>query len=611
MKTLLIAINAKYIHSCLAIHSLKAYAEAGLNTDTSDIIIETAEYTINQPLDDILSDICDRVSDQDCLIAFSCYIWNIEYVKKLSLLVKHAIPNADIWVGGPEVSYCAESFLLENQSVTGVMTGEGEAVFSSLIQAYLHTACSSAVKIAQNTLTANPDVSNNMPYKHVPGIVFRTPGNQAITNPPAPLLDLDFLVFPYPDQSILDHHILYYESSRGCPFGCIYCLSSIDRRVRFKSLSKVFDELSIFLGQRVPLVKFVDRTFNCDHKRTLAIWQFLKEHDNGVTRFHFEVTANLLNEEELALLATLRPGLVQLEIGVQSANPETLSAIDRTQDIDHLRRVTAQIHQNGNIHQHLDLIAGLPYEDLESFSRSFDIVYDMQPDQLQLGFLKVLQGSKMHRLKGDYELVYRPWPPYEVISTRWISASELLLLKNIEEMVEIYYNSGQFQMTLTYLMHFFSRPWDFFLCFAEWMKENGHIGISHNRLQKYNLLRAFALKASTGVNPDALDSILLYDLYLREKIKTRPEWAPDQNKEKERISSLYHNEEIRTKYFSAFSDEPVRQIRHETHIEIFSIDVAKTAGSGIPISEEQVLLFSYRKKDPLNGSASVKTLSYR
>ena len=625
MKTLLVAINAKYIHSCLAIHSLKAYAEANpgaatdnadtdiSNVDTSDInpVIEAAEYTINQPLDDILSDICDRVSDSDYLIAFSCYIWNIEYIKKLALLVKHAIPWADIWVGGPEVSYCAESFLLENQSVTGVMTGEGESVFTALIQAYLHTVSSAGDKKAKDVSAANPDASGNVPYKHVPGIVFRTDNDQIIMNPPAPLLDLDSLAFPYPDQTLLDHHILYYESSRGCPFGCSYCLSSIDRRVRFKSLPKVYQELTYFLDQRVPLVKFVDRTFNCDHKRTLAIWQFLKEHDNGVTRFHFEVTANLLNEEELALLATLRPGLVQLEIGVQSANPETLSAIDRTQDIDHLRRVTAQIHKSGNIHQHLDLIAGLPYEDLESFSRSFDIVYDMQPDQLQLGFLKVLQGSKMHRLKDDYKLVYRPWPPYEVISTRWISASELLLLKNIEEMVETYYNSGQFQMTLTYLMHFFSRPWNFFLHFATWMKENGHIGISHNRLQKYNLLRDYALKASTGIDPNALDSILLYDLYLREKIKTRPQWAPDQNAEKERISSLYHNEEIRTNYFSAFSDEPVRQIRHETHIEIFPIDVAKTACSGISIFEEQVLLFSYRKKDPLNGSASVKTLSYR
>lgn len=596
MKTLLIAINAKYIHSCLAIHSLKAYAEASLNTDTSDIIIETAEYTINQPLDDILSDICDRVSDSDCLIAFSCYIWNIEYVKKLSLLIKHAIPNAGIWVGGPEVSYCAESFLLENESITGVMTGEGEAVFTALITG----------------------LSHNASLESIPGIVFRTDSNHIITNPPAPLLDLDSLVFPYPKQSILEHHILYYESSRGCPFGCSYCLSSIDRRVRFKSLSKVFDELSIFLDQRVPLVKFVDRTFNCDHKRTLAVWQFLKEHDNGVTRFHFEVTANLLNEKELSLLSTLRPGLVQLEIGVQSANPDTLSAIDRTQDIDHLRRVTAQIQKGGNIHQHLDLIAGLPYEDLESFSRSFDIVYDMQPDQLQLGFLKVLQGSKMHRLKDEYELVYRPWPPYEVISTRWISVSELLLLKSIEETVETYYNSGQFQMTLTYLMHFFSRPWDFFWRFTEWLKENGHIGISHNRLQKYNLLREFATEVavsanltSAGIDLHALDSILLYDLYLREKIKTRPQWAPDQNAEKKRISSLYHNEEIRIQYFSEFPDEPVRQIRHETHIEIFPIDVIKTATDGTTAPGKQVLLFSYREKDPLNGSASVKTLSYQ
>ena len=598
MKILLIALNAKYIHSCLAIHSLKAYAHTNLVAITDEIEIETAEYTINQPIDDILGDICDRVTDTDCLIAFSCYIWNIEYIKKTALLIRYTIPNAKIWVGGPEVSYCAESFLLENQSVTGVMTGEGEAVFTALVQACL----------------------NNESLQQVPGIVYRSDDDAIITNPPAKLLDLDTLIFPYPDQTLLEHHILYYESSRGCPFGCSYCLSSIDRRVRFKSLPKVYQELTYFLNQHVPLVKFVDRTFNCDHKRTLAIWQFLKDHDNGVTRFHFEVTAELLNDEELALLATLRPGLVQLEIGVQSANQDTLSAIDRKQDVAHLARITEQIHKGENIHQHLDLIAGLPYENLESFSRSFDIVYRMQPDQLQLGFLKVLQGSKMHRLRDEYCLIYRPWPPYEVISTKWISADELLLLKTIEEVVETYYNSGQFQTTLTYLMHFFSRPWDFFLRLATWMKENGYLGISHNRLQKYELLRKFACRMpeersdiayhtmdSTFENIDiqALDAILLFDLYLREKIKTRPVWAPDQTIQKIRISSLYANEEIRHKYLSGFKDDTTRQIRHETHIEVFPIDVLNTAETGTMITGEQILLFSYRQKNPLDGAARV------
>ena len=582
MKVLLIALNAKYIHSCLAIHSLKAYALDHIDNTAQDVQLDTLEYTINQPVDDILSDICDHVADTRCLIAFSCYIWNIEYVKKLALLLSHVIPSAKIWVGGPEVSYSAEAFLQENPAVTGVMTGEGEAVFTELIQADL--------------------------LQNIPGIVYRSDDDHIISNPPAALLDLDDLVFPYPDQTLLEHHILYYESSRGCPFGCSYCLSSIDRRVRFKSLPKVYQELTYFLDQHVPLVKFVDRTFNCDHKRTLAIWQFLKDHDNGVTRFHFEVTAELLNDEELALLATLRPGLVQLEIGVQSANQDTLSAIDRKQDVAHLARITEQIHKGKNIHQHLDLIAGLPYEDLESFSRSFDIVYRMQPDQLQLGFLKVLQGSKMHRLRDEYGLIYRPWPPYEVISTKWISADELLLLKTIEDVVETYYNSGQFQTTLTYLMHFFSRPWDFFLRLATWMKENGHLGISHNRLQKYELLRKFADMIPES-DIQALDAILLFDLYLREKIKTRPVWAPDQTSQKKRISSLYANEEIRQKYLSDFTDESIRQIRHETHIEIFPIDVLNTAETGTMITGEQILLFSYRQKNPLDGAADTAVIA--
>ena len=672
MKILLAALNAKYIHSCLAIHSLKAYAQKHLANlpapATDSLLIVTAEYTINQPLDDILQDLCRHQPD---ILAFSCYIWNIDLTKKLAALFHMVAPQVHIWAGGPEVSYDAEDFLSENDYITGVMIGEGEAVFTELIRAYC----------------MNHDSSDFL--SEVPGIAYRSTQDEILTHAaPAPL-DMDTLVFPYSDRSgqehpgsttsgnsgehaseqstsaisgehaskqsatgssekrsselpaagrlqkqASSHSICYYESSRGCPFRCSYCLSSLDKKVRFRSLPLVFEDLNYFLDRRVPLVKFVDRTFNCDHARTLAIWNYLKDHDNQVTRFHFEITADLLNDEEIALLSTLRPGLVQLEIGVQSANEETLAAIDRRQDLARLARITGQIRLAGNIHQHLDLIAGLPYEDLESFSHSFDTVYKMEPSQLQLGFLKLLKGSKMHHMKDDYGIAARSWAPYEVVSTRWLSPQDIFLLKGIEKMVETYYNSGQYQMTLTYLMHFVSRPWDFFSRLAAWMEENGYLQMPHNRLTKYNLLRQFAQTlndhASNQPNlftgepmrsshsqtlsvpdPDALDAILLYDLYLRENVKTRPDWAPDLTSKKSRISAFYADESFRARCLPEIAALPVRQIRHITHIEIFLIDICQTAKTGHTIHKESTLLFRYDKKSPLDASADVQQIRER
>ena len=417
MKVLLTAINAKYIHSNLAVYSLRAYA--GKYAQQTEI----AEYTINQTMDDILSDIYRKKPDILCL---SCYLWNILYVEQLITEIHKVLPKMQIWLGGPEVSYNAVSVMEQYPQVTGVMCGEGEETFLELMEYW-------------NQERESLDT--------IKGIVYRENGT-CRQNPPRPVMDLSKVPFVYDHIEDFQNKIIYYESSRGCPFSCSYCLSSIDKCLRFRNLELVKKELQFFIDHEVPQVKFVDRTFNCKHSHSMAIWTYLKEHDRGKTNFHFEVAADLLNEEEMELIASMRPGLIQLEIGVQSTNPDTIRAIHRTMDFPKLAGIVKRIHSFKNIHQHLDLIAGLPGEDLDSFHKSFDDVFAMEPEQLQLGFLKVLRGTKIHRMAQQYGIICHDKAPYEVLSTPWLPYKDLLLLKGVEEMVELYYNSHQYEKTL-------------------------------------------------------------------------------------------------------------------------------------------------------------------
>ncbi|HIV11553.1 MAG TPA: DUF4080 domain-containing protein, partial [Candidatus Pullilachnospira stercoravium] len=418
MKFLLVAINAKYIHSNPAVYSLRAYAgEYGEQ-------ISLAEYTINQSIDVMLKGIFRRKPEVLCI---SCYIWNISIARELAEEVHRVLPDTKIWLGGPEVSYDAKQVLERNPQITGVMMGEGEETFLELVRHYAVGA---------------PGISE------IRGIAWRGGDGLIRDNGFRGPVDLDTVPFIYQDLSGFENRILYYESSRGCPFSCSYCLSSIDRKLRFRSMELVKRELQFFLDHKVPQVKFVDRTFNCSHQRALEIWRYLTEHDNGVTNFHFEIAADLLNEEELELIASMRPGMIQLEIGVQSTNPEVIREIRRKMDFDRVARVVRRLSENHNVHLHLDLIAGLPLEDFTSFGRSFDQVYALRPQQLQLGFLKVLKGAYMYEMAADYGCVYRKKEPYEVLFTRWISFEEILRLKQTEEMVEVYYNSGQFARTV-------------------------------------------------------------------------------------------------------------------------------------------------------------------
>ncbi len=563
MKTLLIAINAKYIHSNLAVYSLKA--SAGQWKDE----VEIAEYTINHLREDILADIYRRKPD---VAAISCYIWNMEYVQSLLKDLKKVLPEVDIWLGGPEVSYDCEEVLAREPSVRGIMAGEGETTFRELLGWYHGEGSLVEIK----------------------GLVYRDEAGKFCRTGVREYEKLDELPFVYGDMTKFQNRIIYYESSRGCPFSCSYCLSSIDKRVRFRSLPLVKKELAFFLEQKVPQVKFVDRTFNVNHARTKELLRFIKENDNGITNFHFEISADLLDDEEIGLLNSLRPGLVQLEIGVQSTDGQVLTAIHRAVDFDVIVDKVRRIQKGRNVHQHLDLIAGLPYGTLKEFRSSFNDVYSLRPQQFQLGFLKVLKGSEMGRRAEEFGVVRTDRPPYEVLSTDWLSYGEVLKIKGIEEMVEVYYNSWQFARTVELLTEEFEDYFGLYEALADFYEEQGYNGRSHSRMERLLILREFAL----SVNPArqaAFDQALLMDLYAREKSKSRPAFAPDLSGRKNEIYEFYKKEAGEHQYLIGDTYEAMnaRQLLNQTHLEILSGET------------EKWYLFDYQKRDPLTGDARI------
>ena len=544
MKILLVACNAKYIHSNLAVYDLQAYA-----SDYADHIV-LKEYTINQQKDDIMRDIYLEHPDVVCV---SCYIWNLSFVKELMADLIKILPGADFWAGGPEVSYDAEKFLTENSEFKGVMVGEGEETFKELAGYYVE-------KNPQN-------------LKDMTGICYRD-GDRIIHNGWRQIMDLSSIPFIYKDLSEFKNRIIYYESSRGCPFSCSYCLSSIDKKLRFRDTETVKKELQFFIDNKVPQVKFVDRTFNCKHDHAMAIWKYINEHDNGVTNFHFEISADLLREEELQEMSTMRPGLIQLEIGVQSTNPDTIKAIHRTMDFEKLKGIVDRIHSFENIHQHLDLIAGLPYEDYDSFRHSFNDVYALKPQQLQLGFLKVLKGSHMMEMCREYGIVYKTQEPYEVLSTKWLDYDHVLKLKTVENMVEVYYNSGQFQNTLEYLENFFQDAFSIYERLGSFYMEKGYGDVSHTRMRRYEILLEF-LEDVPEISMDQVKDQMVYDLYLRENLKSRPGFARDQKPFERQIWDFRKREKV----------------AKNAHVEVFA--------------DGTVLLFNYADRDPLTNNAHV------
>lgn len=577
MNILLTAINAKYIHSNLAVYSLRAYAAGKCERYKEEIGI--AEYTINQPLDQILMDLYKRKPEVLC---FSCYLWNIEYVEQLITELGKIMPQTDIWLGGPEVSYHASHMLEQFPQVYGIMRGEGEETFLELTEFY-HNNSGKSLEQCEKVQR----------LKEIVGITFRD-GEEIIETADRSVMDLSKVPFVYEDLDVFKNKIIYYESSRGCPFSCSYCLSSIDKCLRFRDLELVKKELQFFIDHEIPQVKFVDRTFNCKHSHSMEIWSYIKEHDKGKTNFHFEVAADLLNEEELNLISTMRPGLIQLEIGVQSTNEQTIKEIHRTMKFSQVTEVVNRVHAAKNIHQHLDLIAGLPFEDYNSFHKSFCDVYALRPEQLQLGFLKVLKGSYMEEKTKDYELLYQNRPPYEVLSTKWLPYSDVIRLKGLEEMVEVYYNSRQFEHTMELLEQVFGDAFVMFEEMSNYYEEHGYYGMNHNRVARYEILYAFIKEVAlvqyeTLLTEEQFRQTLVMDLYLRENMKNRPAFAGDSLVSKEVERTFYDTEAEEHQYLKGYEKYDKRQLRKMTHLENL---------------DGHLILFDYQNRNPLTNQAT-------
>lgn len=574
MKILLTAVNAKYIHSNPAVYSLRGFVEESLRSH-----VAIAEYTINHRLEDILGDIYRQKPD---VVAFSCYIWNWEMIQNVIPELHKILPDVPIWLGGPEVSFDAPEILERFPMITGIMVGEGEQTFAELVQYYVN------------------ETAEKGALENVSGLVLPTGATKE-----RELTLLSEIPFLYEDMKPFENRIIYYESGRGCPYRCSYCLSSIDKKLRLRDLEIVKKELQFFLDYKVPQVKFVDRTFNCDHNHAMTIWQYILEHDNGVTNFHFEISADILRQDEIELLSKMRPGLVQLEIGVQTANPMTLKEIRRNMDLDRLEQIVGAIRAGKNIHQHLDLIAGLPYEDYESFAASFNRVYQMKPEQLQLGFLKVLKGSYMHEKAADYGLVYQSKPPYEVLYTKWLPYEDVLRLKRIEEMVELYYNSNQFTHTLPILEQTFGNPFSLYEALAEFYEKKGYFINSPARAYRYQVLLDFA-KEKDKERENLYKEALTYDMYLRENLKSRPVFAVELTEKKGAIKVFYQNEEENRKYLPGYEGFDSKQLSKMTHLEVFRYPVWELSQNGTTMceaGEEKYILFDYRNRSPLTGDA--------
>lgn len=564
MKILLVAVNAKYIHSNPAVFSLKAC------TGTYQSYVDILEFTINQAPSFLLREIYKKHPD---VIAFSCYIWNRTIIEQVLKDLHKILPDTDLWAGGPEVSFHAPS-IIRLWRLRGVMAGPGENAFCHLVASYVNgTADRLPAILDQNTIPVRP---------------------------------LDEIPFWYENMENFSHRIVYYESSRGCPFSCSYCLSSIDRTMDFRSVSRVCRELDFFLEQKIPQVKFVDRTFNCKKEHALPILRHILAHDNGITNFHFEITADLLDEDYFALLAQMRPGAVQLEIGIQSTCTRTLDEIRRKMDFAKTAAAVRRICSRQNIHVHLDLIAGLPFEDLLSFQTSFNDVYALCPQQLQLGFLKVLNGSGIQQHAAIYSLLHTTQPPYEVLSTKWLSYEDICRLKQIEEVLELYYNSGQFAHTLTFLGTFFATAYDMYDSLACWFETHNLCGIQSSRLRKYEILLAFgcaqihrmALDSSPDRQICLLKECLVYDFYLREHVRNRPDFALPMDCWKDTIQNHLIEEAKTHTLFPQLDRCSYRELTKALHPEVF-----------LSLFEEPVLVFfCYEKRDPLTHNGMIQKI---
>lgn len=569
MKVLLTALNAKYIHTNLAVRYLEK--------SVIDILYESVkikEFTINNDTDYIMREIYDYNPD---ILCFSCYIWNIDMINYIIKHIKKIMPEVIIVLGGPEVSFDTEALMKKNDAIDIVVIGEGEETFRELIL----------------SLRTNSD------YSLIRGIAFRAKGQIVVTEPRDVAPPMDKLPFPYKEKNLDSNKILYYESSRGCPFNCQYCLSSVMPGVRLLPLERVKGEIKYFIDQGVKQVKFIDRTFNAKKNHAMSIMNFILENYKGKINFHFEIVADILNDELLEFLKTVPTGLFQFEIGVQTTNPKTLKEIDRQMDFKKLSAAVRKISQGRNIHQHLDLIVGLPEEDYFSFRKSFDDVFELRPEKLQVGFLKLLKGSGLRNRALDYGYIYSDNPPYEIMETAWLSFGDILKLKGLEEMVETYWNSGIFTTSMEFIIRNYYPS--SFRCFEElwgYWKNNEYHHMSHSRNKLYEILIEF-YNHNKFRKPGIFKEILKLDFLKNIKSSSL---LPGMNRIsienfKEKCHKFLQRDENIQGYLPLYMGKSAKQIIKQVHFEAFNIDVTELDTIGYKIDKikqkQTVILFDY------------------
>ena len=543
MKVLLVGINSQYFHSNLAVRYLKSY------TEDLDYTSKIREFTINEREEIILKEI---VKEKPDVVAFSVYIWNVNITKHIANLLKLVLEDVEILFGGPEVSFDSKEFLKE---VSGeyLIYGEGEKTYHEFIEYKL--GCKK--------------------IEDIKGICYKK-DEEVILNPPRELMDMKEVKFPYKEDEDLSNKIVYFEGSRGCPFGCIYCLSSTSHGVRFQNAYDVIKQLQYFIDKKVKLVKFVDRTFNCNHDFTMKIWKYIIEADTD-TQFHFEISADLLNDKEIELLKNSPVGRIQFEVGVQTTNDEVLKNINRHVNFADIKEKVNELSSIKNIKQHLDLIAGLPGEDLSSFKKSFDDVHSIRPEEIQLGFLKVLKGSEMREKTYDYKVKYSPYPPNEVLKTKDISYLEILELKRVETVVDKYYNSQKFNNILNYFYSKFNSPYNFFLKLGDYFESKGYFNVNIGNREYYKVFLDFNKEVLADDNFE-LREIIKYDYLMHNKRNDLPDFLRSEiSKEiSDKIKEIYKG-----KY--SFKDNK---------LIVFYIDIDKYINENIIIRQKTYYLIS-------------------
>ncbi len=563
MNVNLIGINCKYIHTNLAIRSLKKYCDA---TNTLESNINLYEYTINNNLDDILEDIYSNKAD---VIGFSVYLWNVEIIKNIICELKKVMPNTKILVGGPEVSY----YTVEEFELLGadfLIKRYGEKTFYDLLH----------------------NLENNKPLNTLKSFMYYD-SDVVYNNNEINFANLEDIPFVYNDcLDDFENKIIYYEASRGCPYSCQYCLSSVEEGLYILPIERVFSDISFFLDNKVMQVKFCDRTFNANKNYAKSIWKFLIENDNQYTNFHFELSAEIIDQEMLEILATAREGLIQFEIGIQSTNQQTLTEVARSINTESIFKNVKILNDLGNIHLHTDLIVGLPHEDFESFKKSFNDVYSLKAEQLQVGFLKLLKGSALRTNAPLHDMLYKSYAPYEILSNKWLSYDEILTLKAVENMVETFYNSRSFITTVDYLVAQFNSAFDFYLELSTYYAENDLQKFSHKKIKLYEHLYNFATFKKFDLN--IVTNLIKYDILSKENLAILPEYLHTDNN----LKWTYLNDDnfIENNLNQYTSDFDKKAIARNIRFEEFSVDVAAFVENRKIIQQSTILMFDYLQK---------------